>query len=281
MSNADPSRIAEDDHLRSACIRKLVRDPVSLTTRHGAAAIPKLVIQFWHDLDDIPRDVQECLDSWQSLIPQGFKRVLFDDLAARNFIQERLGLTYVTAFDLCQHAAMRCDYFRLCYVLEEGGFYVDADELYQGSDCQSLFSDDSLKLQPLCYDTLSDSMVRTCDFLKHSAHSPHWIYYVNNNPIIAPPDHPAIQLALDRATCILLRRSKDRPDIQSTTGPGNLSASLVRHWLCLEREGKDRDFEFIHDWDSHSISKWPLSYRNDERNWRIWHSLSRHGVVES
>jgi len=280
-SKKDPSRIAEDDDLRSACIRKLVQKSVSFNKRHGTAAIPKVIIQFWHDLDDIPKDVQECLDSWKSLIPQGFKRVLFDDHAARNFIHERFGAKYVAAFDLCHHPAMRCDYFRLCYVLEAGGFYVDADELYQGSDCQSLFSDDRLKLQPLCYDNLSECMVQTCDFLKHGAYSPLWIFYVNNNPIIAPPDHPVIQLALERATWILLSRTEERPDIQSTTGPGNLSANLVRHWIRLEREGKDQDFDFLHDWDSHSISKWPLSYRNDERNWRIWNALTRQGVGDS
>lgn len=279
-SKYDPLLIAEEDDLRSACIHKLVQKSVSFNKRTSAAAIPKVIIQFWHDLDDIPMDVLECLDSWKSLAPQGFKRVLFDDRTARKFIKERFDPKYVTAFDLCHHPAMRCDYFRLCYMLDSGGFYVDADELYQGSDCQSLFSDTRLKLQPLCYDKLSESMVQTCVFLKHGAYSPHWIFYVNNNPIISPPDHRVIQLALERATWILLSRIEELPDIQSTTGPGNLSANLVRHWVCLEREEKDQDFEFIHNWDSHSISKWPLSYRNDKRNWRIWNSLSHQGIFD-
>ncbi len=85
--------------------------------------------------------------------------------------------------------------------------------------------------------------------------------------------HPVIQIALERATRILLRRDEERPDIQSTTGPGNLSVSLVMHWIWLEREGKDQDFEFLPNWEYHSISKWPLSYRNDKRNWRIWNTL--------
>lgn len=280
-SEKDPSRIAEDDNLRSACIRKLVQIPVSFNKRHSTAVIPKVIIQFWHDLNDIPLDVQVCLDSWKSLISQDFKRVIFDDHAARNFIYERFGTKYVAAFDLCHHPAMRCDYLRLCYMLDVGGFYVDADEVYQGSDFQSLFSDDRLKVQPLCYDNLSESMVQTNVFLQRGADSPHWIFYVNNNPIIAPPDHPVIQMALKRATRILLSRAEERPDIQSTTGPGNLSASLVRHWIWLERERKDQDFDFLPDWDSHSISKWPLSYRNDERNWRIWNTLTRKGGGDS
>jgi hypothetical protein len=36
---------------------------------------------------------------------------------------------------------MRCDYFRLCYIYRQGGFYVDADEIYQGGDYHSLYRD--------------------------------------------------------------------------------------------------------------------------------------------
>ncbi len=269
----DFSHVAEDDGLRSECIRKLVQKSAVFKKRHGTIDIPKVIIQFWHNLDDVPEDVQECLDSWKSLIQQGFRRVIFDDRAARNFIHERFGAKHVAAFDLCSHPAMRCDYFRLCYLLKVGGFYVDADEVYQGSGFHSLFNDGRLKVQPLCYDIVSGRMVRTRTFLKLDAYSPNWIFYVNNNPIITPPDHSVIQLALERATLILLNNPEERSDIQSTTGPGNLSASLVRHWNCLEYEGNDQDFDFLYDWDSFSLSKWPLSYRNDKRNWRIWRAL--------
>ena len=47
---------------------------------------------------------------------------------------------------------MRCDYFRLCFMARNGGFYVDADEVYQDVDCEYLFEDGRLKLQPLCYE---------------------------------------------------------------------------------------------------------------------------------
>ena len=60
---------------------------------------------------------------------------------------------------------MRCDYFRLCYILKHGGFYVDADEVYQSTECDSLFEDDRIKLQPLCYDIRADQMVAPEDFL--------------------------------------------------------------------------------------------------------------------
>ena len=47
---------------------------------------------------------------------------------------------------------MQADYFRLCYLLVEGGFYVDADDVCVGTDIGWLFEDGRLKLQPLCYD---------------------------------------------------------------------------------------------------------------------------------
>ena len=59
-------------------------------------------------------------------------------------------------------------------------------------------------------------------------------------------------------------------DIQSTTGPGNLTASLVQHSIASSFLGKVRDFLLVTKWDDLSISRWPLSYRDDERNWRLW-----------
>ncbi|MGI9067186.1 MAG: glycosyltransferase family 32 protein [Pyrinomonadaceae bacterium] len=268
----DPSRIAEDDALRSSHIRELVQEAGAVEKSSIRADIPKVIVQFWHEPNEIPEDVQACLDSWELLKNQGFKRVLFDDNEARRFISKRLGDPYVAAFDLCHHPAMRCDYFRLCYILTQGGFYVDADEIYQGTECDRFFWDNRLKIQPLCYDTATGTMIKTDVFVRARRYSPDWIFYVNNNPIIAPACHPLIRLALERATRILLSCSEVRPEIQSTTGPGNFTASLVRHSIASKLAGKTRDFLILPNWETTSISPWALSYRNDERNWRISNS---------
>jgi hypothetical protein len=52
---------------------------------------------------------------------------------------------------------MQADYFRLCYVLVEGGIYVDADDVCVGTDIGWLAEDGRLKLQPLCYDIATGS----------------------------------------------------------------------------------------------------------------------------
>jgi mannosyltransferase OCH1-like enzyme len=239
-----------------------------LRTRLPAAPIPRVIVQFWHDSADVPSDVSECLDSWGPLIECGFRRVLFNDDTARVFISKFLGSTHAAAFDRCRHPAMRCDYFRLCWMLLRGGFYVDADECYLGANCDELFLDGALKVQPLCYDLSTETMVPAAVFLNEDKPSPEWIFYVNNNPLLASRDHPVIRLALQRATRLLLH-PKPPTDIQSTTGPGNLTASLVRH--SVDRgDAQQPDFAFLAEWDSISVSRWPLSYRNDERNWRLW-----------
>ena len=267
------SILAEDDAFRSRYVQELVQkiDPESAATKPDETAIPKVIIQFWHDSKEIPGDVRHCLDSWTSLEKQGFARLLFDDEKARQFISSKLGYRHLQAFELCYHPAMRCDYFRLCYILIHGGFYVDADEVYQGTECARFFYDSRLKVQPLCYDTISGNMISPDLFIKKNQSSPNWIFYLNNNPIISPARHPIIKLALERATRILLNCS-EQPEIQSTTGPGNFTASLVSHALSRRLSSRGFDFMILPDWETISNCVWPLSYRDDDRNWRLFNS---------
>lgn len=271
MAFPDPEWSAsEEDHAhRSHVIQWLLHQPPSGPSRQAGPepAIPRVLLQYWHDLAALPGDVAECLRTWKPLEKHGFEIELFDDERARRFIAANYGPSHVAAFDRCYHPAMRCDYFRLCYVLSRGGFYVDADEVYQGTGWEGLVQDGRLKLQPLCYDTSTHQMVDPDDFL-HDTNVPSGrIFYVNNNPIVAPPGHPLLRLALHRSTELLLD-SRETPEIQSTTGPGNLSASLVRHVARLQKEGAAWDFAILRDWRSVSECRWFLSYRNDDRNWR-------------
>ena len=256
--------------MRSHYMRHLIQDANAHTDQSATPKILRLLIQFWDDSNAIPADVQECMDSWQPFEARGFKRILFDDVSAKQFIADHFSDNHVAAFERCNHPAMRSDYFRLCFILIRGGFYVDADDVYQGGDYEHWFRDSTLKLQPLCYSTKTDSMVRPTDFTAEPSDTSGLIFYVNNNPLIAPSNHPVISLALERSTQILLAHSGDIRDIQSTTGPGNLTASLVRHVIESEHRSDARDFTLITDWNNASVSRWPLAYRNDERNWRVW-----------
>jgi len=258
--------LAEDDIKRSQFIYEFLTNPKN-NNPEGESTIPKVIVQYWHSLVDLPKDVHDCIESWKLLKEKGFSFLLFDDLQAKNFIENNFERKYLDAYLKCHHPAMRCDYFRLCYLYIKGGLYIDCDEFYLNSSIELLLKDNDLKLQPLCYSLSSNSMVEKGDFLNREYQSD-YIYYFNNNPIASPPKHKLIQLSLERATMQLLTGININ-DIQSTTGPGNISASLV--YYTLENQYSDNQIavKAIANWEEISLSPWPLSYRNDHRNWRL------------
>src|SRR5260370_1074624 len=94
---------------------------------------------------------------------------------------------------------MRAVYFRLCFMLQVGGLYIDADDENQGADVEPLITGGLLRLQPLVYDIPSDSMVNVARALEAIGEAER-IFYVNNNPIVAGPGHPVNAAAFGRAT---------------------------------------------------------------------------------
>lgn len=259
--------IASDDDLRSEFMRSLISAPPSRRT--SPVRPPSLLVQFWDDASDVPLDVQACLDSWAPLEQSGFTRLLFDDTTALRFIDDYFTPREVLAFNNCGHPAMRADYFRLCFMVRVGGLYVDADDRYLGQSINGIFGDGCLQLQPLCYDIPSDSMLNPYAAATSGQNSSR-IFYVNNNPLIASSGHPLIFRALERATDQIISPATNERDIQSITGPGNLTACLVEHALALQAEEAELDFTLLPNWDATAVSTWPLQYRSDERNWRKW-----------
>ncbi|MGW5768784.1 glycosyltransferase family 32 protein [Streptomyces longwoodensis] len=262
--------IEKDHACRSRYSRYLTGMLSRPTTAVWDALVPRVIVQFWDDSAHIPADVRECMSSWTALEHQGFQREVYDDASARSFINSQFGDTHTAAFDSCTHPAMRSDYFRLCYLARNGGFYVDADDVYQGTDWTPLFRDSRLRLQALCYDTATDTMVDPRHAMAADDTAGTLIHYVNNNPIITPAGHPVLIAALMASTALLLAHSGGPLDIQSMTGPGNLTVALAKHALDREQSGQPVDVEILLDWETVAVSQWPLSYRGDERNWRLW-----------
>jgi mannosyltransferase OCH1-like enzyme len=262
--------LTEEDHkARSRFIRKLVQNPsnTNITSSVYAKKLPMRIVQFWDRLDRLPHDVQECIETWTKIEEQGFERLLFDKQQARDFIFQNLGLRYLHAFDKCYHPAMQSDYFRLCYIFVEGGCYIDADDVCNGAQIQHLFNDGRLKIQPLCYDTATNMMVLPQLFTKAGADAESWIFYFNNNPLIACSSHPVIERALTQATLLLEREvTNGLPEIQSTTGPGNLSKSIFD--VITDNAEIEHTLLILCNWEDIAKSKWELNYRNDTRNWR-------------
>ena len=263
----DPIAFASDDTMRSAFTRSLF-----LQDDQGSIAeprsVPRCIYQFW-DTEQIPEDVQQCISTWQALESIGFEYRLFSNETARNFISKNFGSRHITAFDNCTHPAMSSDYFRLCLLAIKGGFYIDADDIYGGIDLESLVDGGLLVLSPLCFDLAEEEMTPAFEAAPDEQRAGQRIFYVNNNPLVSPPNHPLILMALEQATENLLVTPASR-DIQSLTGPGNLTYCLVLHCLQLQHKENDRDFRVLKRPDDLARSQWALKYRSDLRNWRTW-----------
>ena len=262
----------EDDspshHLqRSDFIRRLVQAPApSVDPDNQETSIPRRIMQYWHDLQALPVDVQECMNSWSRWGASGFEYRVFDSRSAARFIEQSLGDDHLRAFMRCYHPAMQADYFRLCYLVINGGMYVDADDVCIAEVISELFVGNCIKVQPLCYDIASDSMVKCEVFLQAENNREGLIFYFNNNPLMACKGDPIVSRALERATLRLnIAAEGELPEIQSTTGPGNLSRIIFE---LGARCPDAHQVTILRTWDSIGISKWPLSYRADGRNWR-------------
>ncbi|MGB3769593.1 MAG: glycosyltransferase [Rhodococcus sp. (in: high G+C Gram-positive bacteria)] len=261
--------LIDDPSTRSTLLHRLIAAPVHPLQKADATATPRVIAQFWDDLDAIPVDVQECMLSWSQLGTYGFKQYVYDDKSASEMIERHFTKRHVRAFSNCPHPAMRSDYFRYCYILKFGGWYIDADDAYLGGSIEPLLTNGRLKLNPLCFDISANSMRDAVSASEGPADST-LIFYTDTTPLIAPANHPVIASALEHATKNILTADNGNRDVQSITGPGNLTLSLAIHAQNLEKSNGEKDFEFIRDWGSISESRWPLGYREDDRNWRIW-----------
>lgn len=268
-----PPGFEENDVLRSAFIRELtlhlLQCPASSDVGDSPLSreVPRTLIRYWHDPSDLPSDVRDCIASWDILASEDFEIRMFSDESAAAYISEQFGPRERAAFECCRHPAMRSDYLRMCVVLAEGGLYVDADDVLVGDGWNEMLGDGRLKVQPLCYDIPTAQMVPTAEIWRADLPTDERIFYVNNNPIAAPPGHPVMRSALSRATDRLLG-DEPCPAIQATTGPGNLTAALAAHAHDLIAVGAPLDFEILRDWEAIAKTRWHLSYRNDARNWR-------------
>ncbi|MFC7539213.1 glycosyltransferase family 32 protein [Siccirubricoccus deserti] len=89
-------------------------------------SIPRRICQYW-DTADPPADVQVLMASWREHNPN-FSIEYFDDRTAHSFLLKHCPLTVAQAFLRCREPAMRSDLFRLVWLAQRGGLYVDADD---------------------------------------------------------------------------------------------------------------------------------------------------------
>ena len=129
--------------------------------------------------------------------PSGLAHRLFEERSAKAFIGASLDARHEHAFERCLPIRPSGRLFRLCYLLVKG-VYVDADDVCVGTNCviDWLFDDGRLKIQPLCYDVASGTMVHHPCFFVVMRTRPLEVFYFNNNPLIADRGHRIIEHAL-------------------------------------------------------------------------------------
>jgi mannosyltransferase OCH1-like enzyme len=89
------------------------------------------LMQFW-DSRFAPPDVEDLIASWCT-DPQ-FIHHRYDWESAYEFIRDRFDRRMVRVFESCAVPAMQCDVFRLCWLFEQSGVYVDADQGNRGNN---------------------------------------------------------------------------------------------------------------------------------------------------
>ena len=200
----DPEEVLRYTHPAKRVVERMLRvgqRPLSLC--HD---LPMQVVQYWNN-DDIPPDIAGLIGEWDRICP--LDSVLFNRLRAMRFLQDNLGPDWLSAFRLARHPAEESDFFRLCYLLVQGGIYVDADDRYVRD-----FS----------------ALIDTCGgFLAFA--EPYGT--AENNFIAARPGHPAIEIAALAARDALLQRASEIT--WSKTGPALLTRAVAHHILRHER----------------------------------------------
>jgi len=90
------------------------------------SSIPLSIVQFW-DAVQPPEEVCELARRTQAANPD-CSHQMFNAESARAFLHATLGARAAELFDACPHAAAKSDFFRVAYLFDQGGIYLDADE---------------------------------------------------------------------------------------------------------------------------------------------------------
>ena len=227
------------------------------TPLHTKSSIPRHVVQFWNTPEP-PEAVQAFMKSWSSNPDVGY--TLFDFRKADKYLHDSLGARWQRAFRLARNHAESADFFRLAYVMNEGGIWADADDVLFGS------------LEALLQ-----------DYPGAVVYHESFGGAVGNNFFAAPPKHPAIRYAALMALEALEQRSAEKTWLK--TGPGLFSRaigqfvaqcpreSLAKHLTMLEYSTVAGEISMHND----VFYKGAAGHWNgqDDRQFGVWSRLAK------
>jgi mannosyltransferase OCH1-like enzyme len=171
-------------------------------------------MQFW-DTSIAPQDVEDLMTSWRTDPQFIYHRYCWE--SARTFIQDNFGLRILAVFDACGVPAMQADVFRLCWLFDQSGIYVDADQGNRGSN--SSFTDRTSRGHLFFRDPARGII---CNGLMS--------FFNRHDPLVG--------MLLERVCCNVEARLDD--GVWHVTGPGVISK------LFAERDMHDGLFRNVH-----------------------------------
>jgi mannosyltransferase OCH1-like enzyme len=155
------------------------------------------LMQFWN-APSAPPDVEELMASWRT-DPQ-FVYHRYCSESAHAFVQDRFDRRTLAVLELCAVPAMQSDVFRLCWLFEHGGIYVDADQGNRGRN-----------------ETFTDTTVRGHLFFRNPARG----IIVNGLMSFFGRHDPLVGALLERVSVTVDRRKGN--SVWRATGPGVIS----------------------------------------------------------
>jgi mannosyltransferase OCH1-like enzyme len=159
------------------------------------------LMQFW-DAPSAPPDVEELMASWRTDPQFVYHRYCLE--SAHAFVRDRFDRRTLAVFESCAVPAMQSDVFRLCWLYEHGGIYVDADQGNKGRN-----------------EAFTDRTARGHLFFRN----PNIPIIVNNLMSFFAPNDPLVGALLERVS-INVERQKGN-SVWRATGPGVVSKLLT------------------------------------------------------
>lgn len=214
-----------------------------------AHPIPSVIVQFW-DSSAVPEDVGQAIATWRDH-NSDFEHRLFDAPGARGFIGEAHGEAAVRAFDRCHHPAMKADFFRVAYLLKEGGIYIDADDA--------------------CVRPIRTLVQAIGDARFAASVSGDAAPYVHNWFLAAAPGTAILRSAMAEMIAIIehLHIAGGRADIWHTSGPGLITRAVARALAEAPEAGGDAIFLTTQQYRGYSATQEDLAYKKTPvGNWR-------------
>ena len=221
--------------------------------------IPKVIFQYWDR--NPPNQIISLLERNRFLCQaNNIKYVLFNDEDARNCLKEHFAEDVYRAYDLSPHPAMKCDLFRLCYLYQYGGFYLDADMVLTEKFCE-LFS---IKGELAAFKWNNGKIKNICNWL-----------------IGSEANSPIIKFALDGTTHSILKACNHTDNvlknILSISGPGIFTRTISTYIFQKEKQHKEFyelaisiesvDYAYTLVQNGPKFLKKPLKYKKTKLHW--------------